>query len=142
MNHRIQSLSIQGFRVFRDITVELGPLQVIVGANGSGKSSLFEFLRFLRDAVNQDIPKEIVKGWVGQRVFHIGLPERLSWSIEVNTDSQVPIQYIGEVIGPVGQPRVVSERVQSSKPISPNGTANLLDEPYIFLDTDGREGVA
>jgi len=41
-------------------------LEVLVGANGSGKSSLFEFLKFLRDGMGEDIPPEIVKGAIGQ----------------------------------------------------------------------------
>lgn len=56
----IRSLKLQGYRPFRDFEANLTELEVIVGANGSGKSSLFEFLKFLRDAIYRDIPPEIV----------------------------------------------------------------------------------
>ena len=59
---RLKSINIKGYRPFKDFSAQLGPLEVIVGANGSGKSSLFEFLSFLRDSLHRDIPPEIVPG--------------------------------------------------------------------------------
>jgi|GEM_PF-3939060 predicted ATPase len=53
----LPSIKIKGYRPFNDILFRFRPLQVIVGANGSGKSSLFEFLKFLRDACYQDCDK-------------------------------------------------------------------------------------
>ena len=50
MTHHMSALEIKGYRPFRDFNASLGCLEVIAGANGSGKSSLFEFLKFLRNA--------------------------------------------------------------------------------------------
>ena len=44
------TLAISGYRSLRDIRMELGPLNVVTGANGSGKSSLYRALRLLADA--------------------------------------------------------------------------------------------
>ena len=68
---RITSIKIQGYRPFRDFTAPLEPLEIIVGANGSGKSSLFEFLKFLTDSMESQIPNEIIKGSIGQEIFHL-----------------------------------------------------------------------
>ncbi|MDR7275163.1 AAA family ATPase [Catenuloplanes atrovinosus] len=46
----IRTLAIEGYRSLRDLTVELGPLTVVTGANGSGKSSLYRALRLLAGA--------------------------------------------------------------------------------------------
>ncbi len=43
----INSLRLQGFKSFRDATLTLGPLTVIVGTNASGKSNLRDAFRFL-----------------------------------------------------------------------------------------------
>lgn len=59
---RLKSVNIQGYRPFRNFEAQLEPLEIIVGANGSGKSSLFEFLKFLRDSLYQYIPPEIISG--------------------------------------------------------------------------------
>jgi predicted ATPase len=45
----ITRLAISGYRSLRDIRLELGALNVVTGANGSGKSSLYRALRLLAD---------------------------------------------------------------------------------------------
>jgi len=43
----ITCLSVSGYRSLRDVKLELGPLNIVTGANGSGKSSLYRSLRLL-----------------------------------------------------------------------------------------------
>jgi predicted ATPase len=45
----ITCLAVSGYRSLRDVKVELGPLNIVTGANGSGKSSLYRSLRLLAD---------------------------------------------------------------------------------------------
>jgi predicted ATPase len=45
----ITKIAISGYRSLRDVRLALGPLNVITGANGSGKSSLYRALRLLAD---------------------------------------------------------------------------------------------
>jgi predicted ATPase len=45
----ITKLAISGYRSLRDVTLALGPVNVITGPNGSGKSSLYRALRLLAD---------------------------------------------------------------------------------------------
>jgi len=42
-------IAIAGYRSLRDVRLALGPLNVVTGANGSGKSSLYRALRLLAD---------------------------------------------------------------------------------------------
>lgn len=43
----ITQIEIDGFKTFLDFTVELAPLQILVGANACGKSNLFDALHLL-----------------------------------------------------------------------------------------------
>ena len=43
----ITRIEIDGFKTFRNFSLELAPLQVIVGLNGAGKSNLFDALHLL-----------------------------------------------------------------------------------------------
>ncbi len=45
----ISHLCIAGYRSLRDVRLELGPLTLVTGANGTGKSSLYRALRLLAD---------------------------------------------------------------------------------------------
>jgi len=45
----ITRLAIAGYRSIRDLTLELAPLTIVTGANGSGKSSLYRALKLLSD---------------------------------------------------------------------------------------------
>lgn len=65
----IGRLAIAGYRSLRDLRVELGALNLVTGANGSGKSSLYRALRLLAD---------IAQGRVIQSLAHEGgLPSTL-----------------------------------------------------------------
>jgi energy-coupling factor transporter ATP-binding protein EcfA2 len=128
MPEYIKSLTLKGYRPFRDITIPLDRIEVIVGANGSGKSSLFEFLKFLRDAVYHEIPPEIVAGSIGQQIFHRPGPDRIWWNLEVDEDKPVSISYQGELLGPVGKTHISFERVETSKPLGKH------EQPYVFMD--------
>lgn len=48
----LERLRIRNYRVLRDVTFEpLTPMTALVGANGTGKSTVFDALRFLQQAV-------------------------------------------------------------------------------------------
>lgn len=135
MKDYIKSLRLRGYRPFKDINIPLERLEVIAGANGSGKSSLFEFLKFLRDAVYQEIPPEIVAGSIGQQIFHVPGPEKLWWGLEIYNGRPITLSYEGEVYGPVGKTHVALEILKTSKPLKGN------EKPYLFMDVRERKGV-
>jgi predicted ATPase len=136
MNYRINSVKIEGYRPFKEFRADFGPLEVIVGANGSGKSSLFEFLKFLRDSLYQDIPPEIISGSIGQQIFHVPGPDRFQWDLEIETGFQTPISYQGQLIGPIGRTHISYERVQSLHPLDKRYT-----NPFIYMDVQLQRGV-
>ncbi len=49
---RIEQIGIKNYRVFRDVKLtHLPPMAVLIGANGTGKSTLFDVFSFLKDAL-------------------------------------------------------------------------------------------
>jgi len=131
----IPSIKIKGYRPFADFFAKLSQLEVIVGANGSGKSSLFEFLKFLRESIYREIPPEIVAGSIGQQIFHRPGPDKFWWCIELDFHQPSTLYYEGELLGPVGRTRVSFEKVISSTPF-PGYT-----KPSIFMDIKGQKGI-
>jgi len=138
---KIQSVRIQGYRPFRDFSAHFDALEVLVGANGSGKSSLFEFLKFLRDGVHADIPPEIIAGSIGQQIFHVPGPQRFAWRLDIDTGIKTEetgeanlLRYQGELMGPVGRFQMVLEQAQMTKPFANQKV------PYRFMNIRARQG--
>ncbi len=48
---QLTTLHVKNYRSIEDITLNMTPLTVLVGTNGSGKSNLVDVLRFVRDAL-------------------------------------------------------------------------------------------
>ncbi len=68
----ITRVQVKNFRNLADIDVHLGPLSVLVGRNGTGKSTFLDVLRFVRDALRLGL--DIAVGHRG------GINALLSWS--------------------------------------------------------------
>ncbi len=56
----ITRLRVKNYRSLADVDIELGPLTVLVGRNGSGKSNVVDALRFVRDAYRRDLDSAIL----------------------------------------------------------------------------------
>ncbi|MBM9536232.1 AAA family ATPase [Desulfobulbus alkaliphilus] len=53
---KIKSIRLKNFKVFQDITItNIPPFCVVVGANGTGKSTLFEVFGFLKDCLTYNV---------------------------------------------------------------------------------------
>ena len=53
--NRIESIRIKNYRVFRDVSFsDLPQMTVLIGANGTGKSTFFDVFAFLKDALYQN----------------------------------------------------------------------------------------
>ena len=129
---RLKSVNIQGYRPFGNFEAQLEPLEIIVGANGAGKSSFFEFLKFLRDSLYHDIPPEIVSGSIGQQIFHNPGLAKFQWEIKFDSDLPNGLKYSGEIMGPLGRIQVNFERVEAS-----TFSDSQEKEHFIYMETIG-----
>ena len=56
---RLTQLRARNFKSFRDISVDVRPLNVILGANASGKSNLLSLITFLRNIAHEGLEDAI-----------------------------------------------------------------------------------
>lgn len=110
---RLSFLRVDGYRALDAFSARFDALTAIIGANASGKSSLFDFLAFISFAAGHPLPSELDPRSVGKTLFHSGGPERIRWAMGVERGDLLPLDYDVAVDGPVGAPRVASEQLIS-----------------------------
>lgn len=88
----ITRLRIANFKSFRDSEVTLSNFNVIIGANGSGKSNFVQFFRFLKDINAYGLDNAVsLQGGIENLINH-HLVDNYQLSIEILSDDQTLIQ--------------------------------------------------
>jgi predicted ATPase len=132
----IERVEVSGYRPFAQFSAELRPLTVIIGANASGKSSLFDLLRLLAFAAENPLPPGIdPRNTAVSALFHAGGPEHIDLHLTVASGQGEPLRYEVSILGPVGAPRVARERLVAAGPPGEDAKA-----PFVFLDFTGGRG--
>jgi predicted ATPase len=76
----IRTIAVHGYRSLRDLSLPLGQLSVITGANGSGKSSVYRSLRLLADAALNSVVASLAREGGLPSTFWAG-PETIARSV-------------------------------------------------------------
>lgn len=84
----LDTLAVENYRSLRSIVVPLGRLNVIQGANGSGKSNLYKALRLLADTAAGGVVSSLAREGGLKSTFWAG-PEKLSQRMRAG---RVPVQ--------------------------------------------------
>lgn len=72
MSAPLLELSLRNYKSLRNVSVRLGPLNVLVGPNGSGKSNLLDVIQFLGDSVREDLGPALAMRGGFRRVYFRG----------------------------------------------------------------------
>lgn len=80
----LNSLTIRNFKSIREQHLELGRLNVFIGANGAGKSNLIEVFRFLREIVNQNLADYTGTKGGAESLLHFGRKRSAEISFQLN----------------------------------------------------------
>jgi predicted ATPase len=73
--YRLDRIQIAGFKSIRDQILELRPLNVLIGANGAGKSNFIEVFRLLDEIVSQNLQLFVARSGGADRLLHFGSKE-------------------------------------------------------------------
>ena len=130
---RIDWIELTGYRPFLGFSAHLRDLTVVIGANASGKSSLFDSLRFMSFAASNPLPSEIDPRSVGKRLFHTNGPEQIDLALVVGDGETKALRYEVVIHGPVGAPRVMSEELAMTERES-------FDDQALFLFLSFKNG--
>jgi predicted ATPase len=84
----ISRLEIKGFKSLVDVSIELGAVNVFIGANGSGKSNLLEAVGVLGAAVFGSVEPETLR----YRGVRLGIPESYKSSLKSEPSRRLVIE--------------------------------------------------
>lgn len=93
----LTTLAVHGYRSLRDVVLPLGPLTVITGANGSGKSNLYRAFHLLADTANDRLIGSLASAGGLTSVLWAG-PEQITGAMR---RGEVPIQGTGSRRAPI-----------------------------------------
>ena len=105
----IEQIEVKNYRVFRDVKLEeLPPMTVVVGANGTGKSTLFDVFSFLKDALTNNVAAAVARRGGFHELVSRGQDGPVSITVKFRESGGRLATYLLEVA--LGDGRVVVDR--------------------------------
>ena len=125
----IDWVTIQGFRSVRNVErLRLGPINALVGANGSGKSNFIQAFELLQAICQESLQHYVLLSGGADRLLHFGAKETDRVVIRVSfADSGSETRYQVELAhGEDDSLHICGEQVYFSDPDGPNRSRNQL----------------
>jgi predicted ATPase len=79
----LESIEVEGYKSIRAAKIDLGPVNVLIGANGSGKSNLLGVFGLLADLVDQRLQLHIGRQGGADAILHFGRKKTSSLRISL-----------------------------------------------------------
>ncbi|HMQ46657.1 MAG TPA: AAA family ATPase [Saprospiraceae bacterium] len=135
---RIESIRLKNFKAFRDVELSnLPELGIFVGANGVGKTTLFDVLGFLSDALKNNIRQALIKRGGFKEVISRGcsglIEIELQFRLNIAGRNRL-VTYVLQIGEEKGKPYISREILRYKR--------GAHGSPYHFLDFSRGEGTA
>lgn len=137
---QIESIEIKNYRLFRDAKFsDIPRLCVLVGANGTGKSTLFDVFSFLKDSLAMNVGKAIAKRGGYREVASRGFAKEpieftLQFRLEITGKERLVTYVLKIAQGRDGRPIVEREVLRYKR--------GSYGAPFRFLDFSRGTGYA
>jgi predicted ATPase len=82
-------IKISGFKSIREIDVELKPINILIGANGSGKSNFISFFEFLNKLYDKKLIEYIALKGGEDKILHKGSKNTSNLNFEVSFNKEI-----------------------------------------------------
>jgi predicted ATPase len=132
MPGRLLELHVENFRSLRDVTIPLGPLTVLVGPNGVGKSNVLKVFYLLADIIRTDLqPALDARGGFDEVAFWGGSRPPTSMTVRVKATWTTH----ASISAPDEYGLTIRRR---SLPNNPDAYKLSREETFVFKRTQGR----
>jgi len=91
----IARIKIEGYKSIRTMDLQLRPLNILIGANGVGKSNFVSVFRFLNEMINENLQLHVAKSGGVDTFLHFGqqTTEKLHFFVEFEQASYLTNVY-------------------------------------------------
>ncbi|MGH8931638.1 MAG: AAA family ATPase [Egibacteraceae bacterium] len=72
MVQRLEKVQIEGYKSIRSMELDIRPINVLVGANGAGKSNFLELFDIIGEALNLNLRETVARLGGANRLLHYG----------------------------------------------------------------------
>jgi predicted ATPase len=92
----LQRVILKGFKSIKEMDLELRPLNVLIGANGAGKSNLVSFFKMLNEMMGERLQQYIGTAGRSQSLLYYGpkVTPQLEAQLEFETDNGLNTYYL------------------------------------------------
>lgn len=97
--HRLARIQVAGLKSIRDQTLDLGTLNVLIGANGAGKSNFIEVFRLLNEIANENLRLFVARAGGAERLLHFGSKTTEEILVHLEFDQDVYLCRLGSAAG-------------------------------------------
>jgi predicted ATPase len=94
----LKKISIKGYRSIKAASLELSSLNVLIGANGAGKTNFVSFFKMLNEMMGNRLQQYIGTSGRAQSLLHFGPNVTPQLEGELVSDNRCQITYRGETI--------------------------------------------
>ena len=136
---RIESIKLKNFKAFQDVHIkDIPPFCVVIGANGTGKSTLFDVFRFLKHCLNSNVRKALQDRGGFHEVVSRGHDDEsilieIQFKMDIGGTNRL-VKYSLEIAQENKQPFVKREFLRYK--------IRRYGSPYYFLNFENGEGYA
>lgn len=68
----LDRIILKGYKSIKKLDLKLQPLNVLIGANGAGKSNFISFFKLLNNLINEDLQRSVAKSGGANSLFYFG----------------------------------------------------------------------
>lgn len=90
-NHKLARITLKGFKSIaydRPITLDIGSTNILLGANGAGKSNIISFFKMIGYMMNESLQQFIAQSGTNQKFLYYGSKKTPTLSAEIRFDSK------------------------------------------------------
>jgi len=128
---QLEQISASGYKSFRDLNLLLAPINVLVGANGSGKSSFLSLFKMFSQMMKGELQLHIAQAGGADYILHYGrkVTKELVLRLRIALDEgALPIRYTCRLVPAADLLLIAGESVRFGSGEAPISAGELSPE--------------